>query len=71
MRSLGGREGRGDQATLQEGESSAKCGEKDAVAEAIIIADATTPYRLLVEVMFTLGQNQFGTYHLMVMQAKD
>ncbi len=46
-------------------------GEKDAVAEAVIIADANTPYRLLVEVMFTLGQNQFGTYHLMVMQAND
>ena len=40
-------------------------------SEAIIIADQTTPYRLLIEVMFTLGQNEFGKYHLMVMQAKD
>jgi biopolymer transport protein ExbD len=39
-------------------------------SEAIIIADNTTPYRLFVEVLFTLGQNEFGKYHLMVMQAK-
>jgi biopolymer transport protein ExbD len=39
-------------------------------SEAIIIADSTTPYRLFVEVLFTLGQNEFGRYHLMVMQAK-
>lgn len=39
------------------------------VSEAIIIADRTTPYRLLIEVLFTLGQNEFGKYHLMVMQA--
>lgn len=39
-------------------------------SEAIVIADATTPYRLFVEVLFTLGQNEFGKYHLMVMQAK-
>ena len=39
-------------------------------SEAIIIADSTTPYRLFVEVLFTLGQNEFGKYHLMVMQAK-
>lgn len=39
-------------------------------SEAIIIADNTTPYRLFVEVLFTLGQNEFGKYHLMVMQSK-
>ena len=39
-------------------------------SEAIIIADATIPYRLFVEVLFTLGQNEFGKYHLMVMQSK-
>jgi len=39
-------------------------------SEAVIIADKTTPYRLLVEVLFTLGQNEFGKYHLMVMQTK-
>jgi biopolymer transport protein ExbD len=41
-----------------------------ASSEAVIIADNTTPYRLFVEVLFTLGQNEFGKYHLMVMQAK-
>jgi biopolymer transport protein ExbD len=39
-------------------------------SEAIIIADKSTPYRLIVEVLFTLGQNEFGRYHLMVMQTK-
>jgi biopolymer transport protein ExbD len=37
-------------------------------SEAIIIADAKTPYRLLIEVMYTLGQSEFGKYHLMVMK---
>jgi biopolymer transport protein ExbD len=40
-----------------------------ASSEAIIVADGTTPYRLLIEVLFTLGQNEFGKYHLMVIQA--
>src|SRR5688572_13487795 len=39
-------------------------------SEAIIIADSSVPYRLFIEVLFTLGQNEFGKYHLMVMQAK-
>lgn len=39
-------------------------------SEAIIIADSSVPYRLFVEVLFTLGQNEFGKYHLMVMQSK-
>ena len=43
-------------------------GEDTSYSEAIIIADQTTPYRLLIEVLFTLGQNEFGRYHLMVMQ---
>ena len=40
------------------------------MSEAIVIADMTTPYRLFIEVLFTLGQNEFGKYHLMVMQTK-
>jgi biopolymer transport protein ExbD len=39
-------------------------------SEAIVIADRTTPYRLLLEVLFTLGQSEFGKYHLMVIQSK-
>ena len=31
-----------------------------ASSEAIIIADQTTPYRLIIEVLFTLGQSEFG-----------
>jgi biopolymer transport protein ExbD len=37
-------------------------------SEAIIIADKGTPYRLLIEVLYTLGQSEFGKYHLMVMK---
>jgi biopolymer transport protein ExbD len=39
-------------------------------SEAIIVADATTPYRLLIEVLFTLGQSEYGKYHMMVMSGK-
>jgi len=41
-----------------------------ATSEAIIVADSTTPYRLLIEVLFTLGQSEFGKYHLMVLSGK-
>ncbi|MFS8065355.1 MAG: ExbD/TolR family protein [Byssovorax sp.] len=41
-----------------------------APSEAIIVADTTTPYRLLIEVLFTLGQSEFGKYHLMVISGK-
>jgi biopolymer transport protein ExbD len=40
-------------------------------SEAIIVADQTTPYRLLIEVLYTLGQSEFGKYHLMVMSASS
>ena len=39
-------------------------------SEAIVIVDETTPYRLLIEVLFTLGQSSFGKYHLMVLSKK-
>ena len=38
-------------------------------SESIVIADKDTPYRLLVEVLFTLGQNEFNKFHLMVLQS--
>jgi biopolymer transport protein ExbD len=38
-------------------------------SEAVIVAHADTPYRLLIEVLFTLGQSEFGRYHLLVMKA--
>ena len=43
-------------------------GKDPSASEAIIIADAGTPYRLLVEVLFTLGQTEFAKFHLMVLQ---
>ena len=39
-------------------------------SEAIVIVDKGTPYRLLMEVLFTLGQSEYGKYHLMTMQSK-
>ncbi len=44
-------------------------GKDPSSSEAIIIADKDTPYRLLVEVLFTMGQTEFAKFHLMVMQA--
>lgn len=45
-------------------------GKDPSSSEAIIIADANTPYRLLVEVLFTLGQTEFARFHLMVLQGQ-
>ena len=33
-------------------------------SSSILIADETTPYQLFVEVLFTLGQNEFAQYEL-------
>jgi biopolymer transport protein ExbD len=43
-------------------------GQAGGTSEAIIIADGQTPYRLLIEVLYTLGQSEFGRYHLLVMK---
>jgi len=45
-------------------------GKDPSASEAIIIADSGTPYRLLVEVLFTLGQTEFAKFHLMVLQGQ-
>ncbi len=45
-------------------------GQDTSSSEAVIVADATTPYRLLLEVLFTAGQAEFGKYHLMVRSGK-
>jgi hypothetical protein len=37
-------------------------------SEAIVIADVSTPYRLLTEVLYTLGQTEFAKFHMMVLQ---
>lgn len=37
-------------------------------SEAVIVADAETPYRVLTEVLFTLGQTEFAKFHMMVLQ---
>jgi biopolymer transport protein ExbD len=43
-------------------------GKDPSSSEAIVIADALTPYRLLTEVLFTLGQTEFAKFHMMVLQ---
>ena len=48
----------------------AAMGKDTASSEAIIIADSNMPFRLLTEVVFTLGQTSFAKFHLMVMQGK-
>jgi biopolymer transport protein ExbD len=37
-------------------------------SEAILIADSRTPYRVLTEVMYTLGQTEFAKFHMLVLQ---
>lgn len=39
-------------------------------SEAILIGDVSTPYRLLTEVMYTLGQTEFSKFHMMVLQGE-
>jgi len=46
---------------------AAKGEDPNAKSEAIIIADQNTPYRLLLEVLYTLGQSEFGKFRLMVL----
>jgi biopolymer transport protein ExbD len=43
-------------------------GKDPSQSEAILIADVSTPYRLLTEVMYTLGQSEFSKFHMMVLQ---
>jgi biopolymer transport protein ExbD len=42
-------------------------GKDPSQSEAILIADSSTPYRLLTEVMYTLGQSEFSKFHMMVL----
>jgi biopolymer transport protein ExbD len=46
-----------------------RTGKDPSRSEAILIADSSTPYRLLTEVMYTLGQTEFSQFHLMVLQS--
>jgi biopolymer transport protein ExbD len=47
----------------------AATGKDPSQSEAILIADSLVPYRLLTEVMYTLGQTEFAKFHLMVLQS--
>ncbi len=48
----------------------AAMGKDTTSSEAILVGDADMPFRLLTEVLFTLGQTSFAKFHLMVMQGK-
>ncbi|MFO0618707.1 MAG: biopolymer transporter ExbD [Polyangiaceae bacterium] len=37
-------------------------------SEAILVVDRTTPYRLLLQIVTTLGNEEFGKYHLMALK---
>lgn len=43
-------------------------GKDPSQSEAILIVDSSTPYRVLTEVMYTLGQTEFAKFHMMVLQ---
>ena len=43
-------------------------GKDPSSSEAIIVADKSIPYRLLCEVLFTLGASEYNKFHLMAMQ---
>jgi biopolymer transport protein ExbD len=47
----------------------AATGKDPSHSEAILVGDSRTPYRLLTEVMYTLGQTEFSKFHMMVLQA--
>jgi biopolymer transport protein ExbD len=46
----------------------AAAGKDPSQSEAILIADGSTPYRVLTEVMYTLGQTEFAKFHMLVLQ---
>lgn len=39
-------------------------------SEAILVLDETTPYKLLIQVLYTLGESEYGRYHMMVLSGK-
>ena len=46
----------------------AATGKDPSHSEAILIGDVSMPYRLMTEVMYTLGQTEFTKFHLMVLE---
>ena len=49
-------------------QKKAAAGKPGEGSEAMVIADDETPYRILLEVLATLGENEFPKFHLMAMQ---
>jgi biopolymer transport protein ExbD len=46
----------------------AASGKDPSQSDAILIVDNRTPYRVLTEVMYTLGQTEFAKFHMLVLQ---
>ena len=40
-------------------------------AQLMLVADQTTPYRLLTEVLYSCGQAGYANYRLLVLKARD
>ena len=40
-------------------------------AQLMLVADQTTPYRLLTEVLYSCGQAGYANYRLLVLKSKD
>ena len=40
-------------------------------AQLMLVADQTTPYRLLTEVLYSCGQAGYGNYRLLVLKSRD
>ena len=40
-------------------------------AQLMVVADQTTPYRLLTEVLYSCGQAGYANYRLLVLKSKD
>ncbi len=40
----------------------------ESYSEAIVVVDKDIPYRVVTEVLFTLGQEEFAKFHMMVLQ---
>lgn len=51
-------------------QKKAAAGKPNEGSEAMLIADDETPYRVLLEVLATLGENEFPKFHLMAMQGQ-
>ena len=56
---------------VAEAQSQTKAKEKQGIVDAMILFDRYTSYRVMTEVMFTLGQARVSKFHFLAMSAKS